>query len=79
MSAVEDKIRRRLQEKVNQYQAEIDTLNRTKQELVEGSAKIDSIISRMEREQVSLNMSKILQNMMTFDQICIYRLICRKI
>lgn len=51
---MEDKLRRRIQEKVNQYQAEIETLNRTKQELVEGSAKIDSIISRLEREQVDL-------------------------
>lgn len=51
---MEDKLRRRILEKVNQYQAEIETLNRTKQELVEGSAKIDSIISRLEREQVDL-------------------------
>ncbi|XP_016999942.1 tumor susceptibility gene 101 protein [Drosophila takahashii] len=54
ISAVEDKLRRRIQEKVNQYQAEIETLNRTKQELVEGSSKIDTIISRLEREQVDL-------------------------
>ncbi|KAH8257559.1 hypothetical protein KR038_011430 [Drosophila bunnanda] len=54
ISAVEDKLRRRIQEKVNQYQAEIETLNRTKQELVEGSAKIDAIISRLEREHVDL-------------------------
>ncbi|XP_030385334.1 tumor susceptibility gene 101 protein [Scaptodrosophila lebanonensis] len=54
ISAVEDKLRRRIQEKVNQYQAEIDTLNRTKQELVEGSAKIDAIISRLQREEVEL-------------------------
>ncbi|XP_016966864.1 tumor susceptibility gene 101 protein [Drosophila biarmipes] len=54
ISAVEDKLRRRIQEKVNQYQAEIETLNRTKQELVEGSAKIDAIITRLEREQVDL-------------------------
>ncbi|XP_065360970.1 tumor susceptibility gene 101 protein [Calliphora vicina] len=54
ISAVEDKLRRRLQEKVNQYQAEIDTLNRTKQELVEGSTKIDSIIARLRREEVDL-------------------------
>lgn len=45
-------MRRRLQEKVNQYQAEIDTLNRTKQELVEGSSKIDLIIARLQREEV---------------------------
>ncbi|KAH8307067.1 hypothetical protein KR044_004440 [Drosophila immigrans] len=54
ISAVEDKLRRRIQEKVNQYQAEIETLNRTKQELVEGSAKIDGIVTRLEREQVDL-------------------------
>ncbi|KAH8395013.1 hypothetical protein KR215_004396 [Drosophila sulfurigaster] len=54
ISAVEDKLRRRIQEKVNQYQAEIETLNRTKQELVEGSAKIDGIVSRLEREQIDL-------------------------
>ncbi|EDW94792.1 tumor susceptibility gene 101 protein [Drosophila yakuba] len=54
ISAVEDKLRRRIQEKVNQYHAEIETLNRTKQELVEGSSKIDAIISRLEREQVDL-------------------------
>jgi len=51
---VEDKLRRRIQEKVNQYQAEIETLNRTKQELVEGSSKIDAIITRLEREQIDL-------------------------
>ncbi|XP_064544390.1 tumor susceptibility gene 101 protein [Drosophila montana] len=54
ISAVEDKLRRRIQEKVNQYQAEIETLNRTKQELVEGSAKIDAIVTRLEREEVDL-------------------------
>lgn len=45
-------MRRRIQEHVNQCQAEIDTLNRTKQELTEGRSKIDSIISRLEREEV---------------------------
>lgn len=54
ISAVEDKLRRRIQEHVNQCQAEIDTLNRTKQELTEGRSKIDSIISRLEREEVEL-------------------------
>ncbi|CAD7003491.1 tumor susceptibility gene 101 protein isoform X2 [Ceratitis capitata] len=54
ISAVEDKLRRRLQEKVNQYQAEIETLNRTKQELVEGSLKIDNVISRLNREEMEL-------------------------
>uniref|UniRef100_A0A1A9V3W5 UEV domain-containing protein n=1 Tax=Glossina austeni TaxID=7395 RepID=A0A1A9V3W5_GLOAU len=54
VSAVEDKLRRRVQEKVNQCQAEIEALNRTKQELVEGSAKIDAIILRLQREEMEL-------------------------
>lgn len=55
ISAVEDKLRRRIQERVNQCQAEIDTLNRTKQELTEGRTKIDSIINKLEREEVDIN------------------------
>lgn len=54
ISAVEDKLRRRIQERVNQYQAEMDTLNRTKHELNEGRAKINNIISKLEREEVSV-------------------------
>lgn len=52
ISAVEDKLRRRIQERVNQHQAEIETLNRTKHELLEGRAKINDIISKLEREEV---------------------------
>lgn len=55
ISAVEDKLRRRIQERVNQYQAEMDTLNRTKHELNEGRQKINSIISKLEREEVSIS------------------------
>lgn len=54
VSAVEDKFRRRIQERVNQYQAEMETLNRTKQELTDGRAKINDIISKLEREEVRL-------------------------
>lgn len=52
ISAVEDKLRRRIQERVNQYQAEMETLTRTKHELNEGRAKINDIISKLEREEV---------------------------
>lgn len=52
ISAVEDKLRRRVQERVNQCQAEIQTLNRTKQELNEGRSKINEIINKLEREEV---------------------------
>ncbi|XP_055313356.1 tumor susceptibility gene 101 protein [Sitodiplosis mosellana] len=54
ISAVEDKLRRRIQERVNQHQAEMDTLNRTKHELNEGRAKINEIISKLEREENEL-------------------------
>lgn len=54
ISAVEDKMRRRIQEKVNQYQAEIQTLNRTKQELKEGQNKLNEIIKKLEREETEL-------------------------
>lgn len=54
MSAVEDKLRRRIQEKANQCQAEIQTLRRTKMELLEGQTKIDDIIGKLEREENDL-------------------------
>lgn len=54
ISAVEDKMRRRIQEKVNQYQAEIQTLNRTKQELKEGQNKLNEIIKKLERDETEL-------------------------
>lgn len=54
ISAVEDKLRRRIQEKVNQCYAEIQTLKRTKQELTEGKSKINEIISKLERELLEL-------------------------
>lgn len=54
ISAVEDKLRRRIQEKVNQCFAEIQTLKRTKQELTEGKMKINELISKLEKEEGDL-------------------------
>lgn len=54
ISAVEDKMKRRIQEKVNQYQAEIQTLKRTKQELVEGQNKLTEIMNKLERDEAEL-------------------------
>lgn len=54
ISAVEDKMRRRIQEKVNQCQAEIQTLKRTKQELMEGQSKLGEIMKKLERDEVEL-------------------------
>lgn len=47
-------MRRRLQERVNQCQAEIQTLNRTKQELTEGQTKIKEIIYKLELEETEM-------------------------
>lgn len=54
ISAVEDKMRRRIQEKVNQYQAEIQTLKRTKQELQEGENKLAEIMRKLEHDETEL-------------------------
>ena len=54
ISAVEDKMRRRIHEKVNQCQAEIQTLKRTKQELMEGQTKLGDIMKKLERDEVEL-------------------------
>ncbi|XP_055624273.1 tumor susceptibility gene 101 protein isoform X2 [Toxorhynchites rutilus septentrionalis] len=57
VSAVEDKLKRRIQEKVNQCQAEIQTLKRTAQELNEGQTKINDILSRLERDEQEMTKS----------------------
>lgn len=54
ISAVQDKLRRRINERVNQCQAEIETLNRTKMELSQGRAKIQMNISKLEQEESEL-------------------------
>jgi ESCRT-I complex subunit TSG101 len=52
LSAVEDKLRRRLREQFSQIQAELETLRRTEQELTQGKDKLDDILARLEKEQV---------------------------
>lgn len=52
ISALQHKLRCRIDEKRNQYEAEIRTLERTKEELVAGSKKIDAIITRLQRDEV---------------------------
>lgn len=47
-------MRRRIQEKVNQCQAEIQTLKRTKQELTEGKSKLLEIVKKLERDETEL-------------------------
>ena len=54
ISAIEDKIRRQVTERRNQYEAEINTLRRTKDELMEGRSKIHEIMRRLDNEERDL-------------------------
>lgn len=54
ISAVEDKIRRQVTERRNQYEAEMNTLSRTRDELMEGRSKIIEISCRLENEERDL-------------------------
>ncbi|XP_063366781.1 tumor susceptibility gene 101 protein [Cydia amplana] len=55
LSAVEDKLRRRLKEQSQQSQAELETLRRTQQELQEGKSRLEDILSRLQRERSELD------------------------
>lgn len=47
-------MRFRIEEKVNQCQAEIETLRRTKQELSDGKGKLQELINKLERDEAEL-------------------------
>lgn len=55
LSAVEDKLKRRLKEQSQQSQAELETLRRTEQELREGKSRLEDILTRLQRERVELD------------------------
>lgn len=54
LSAVEDKLRRRLREQFSQLQAELETLKRTQQELTNGSARLNDLFVKLEKEKSEL-------------------------
>ncbi|XP_076286690.1 tumor susceptibility gene 101 [Lasioglossum baleicum] len=54
LSAVEDKLRRRLKEQFSQLLAELETLRRTQQELTAGSCHLDELFDRLKKEQTEL-------------------------
>lgn len=54
LSAVEDKLRRRLKEQFSQLQAELETLRRTQQELTSGSSHLTDLFEKLEREKQEL-------------------------
>ena len=55
LSAVEDKVRRRLREDINQSQAEIDSLRKTQEELNRGQAKLTAILGKVRSEDQELS------------------------
>lgn len=52
LTAIEEKLMRRMKEQFQQNQAELETLKRTQEELKQGKAKLDAILSKMTKEQV---------------------------
>ncbi|XP_039285970.1 tumor susceptibility gene 101 protein isoform X1 [Nilaparvata lugens] len=54
LSAVEDKLRRRLDEHFSQIKAELDILQQTANELVQGKGKLEKLIERQEKEKNEL-------------------------
>ncbi|CAH1391720.1 unnamed protein product [Nezara viridula] len=54
MSALEHKIKQRLQEHLGQSKAELDILQHTANELTHGKAKLDAIIEKLKKEKLEL-------------------------
>lgn len=54
LSAVEDKLKKRLREVLAQSQAEIEVLKKTQDDLTKGKAKLEDMLRRMQNEQVDL-------------------------
>ncbi|KAF5301769.1 hypothetical protein FQR65_LT08752 [Abscondita terminalis] len=55
LTAIEEKLMRRMKEQFQQSQAELDTLRRTHEELKQGKAKLDAILNRLEKDENDLN------------------------
>lgn len=55
LSAVEDKMKRRLRDKFSQVQAELDVLKRTHDDLSKGKGRLEEIMNKLEGEQLELD------------------------
>lgn len=53
MSAIEDKLRRKINEQKAQYQDEMEILLHTQKELTEGKNKLDTTIENLKKEKVN--------------------------
>ncbi|KAF7266137.1 tumor susceptibility gene 101 [Rhynchophorus ferrugineus] len=55
ISAIEEKLLRKMKEEVLQKQAELQTLKRTQDELKQGKIKLDAMLNKLEKEQKDLD------------------------
>ncbi|KAF0303824.1 Tsg101 [Amphibalanus amphitrite] len=55
LSAVQDKVRRRVRELSSQVQAELDVLSGTERDLQQGKTKLDETVQKLEQEQTALD------------------------
>ncbi|EEZ99668.1 tumor susceptibility gene 101 protein [Tribolium castaneum] len=55
LTAIEEKLMRRMKELFQQNQAELETLQRTQEELKQGKMKLNTILSRLEKEKSDLD------------------------
>jgi len=55
LSAVEDKVKRRLREDINQSHAEVDSLRKVQEELNQGNTRLTSILQRVRAEDGDLS------------------------
>jgi ESCRT-I complex subunit TSG101 len=58
MSAVGDRVRRRLNERIEQYNAETEVLKKTEDDLTDGKRELESIIQKMENDTLTLQETK---------------------
>lgn len=54
VSAVSDKLRRRMKEEMDRAQAELDALKRTEEDLKRGQKKLEEMVSKLDQEIVCL-------------------------
>ncbi|CAG9767502.1 unnamed protein product [Ceutorhynchus assimilis] len=55
LTAIEEKLLRRMKEQFQQNQAELETLKKTQEELRQGKNKLDNMLEKLEKEQNDLN------------------------
>lgn len=66
LTAIEEKLMRKMKELFQQNQAELETLQRTQEELKQGKMKLNTILSRLEKEKVLNCWNLLLFNVKSF-------------